>query len=92
MTKSDLKTLELATSKVTYELLKKLPIGDSVELGNGYYLIHQEYDYVDLDEDDCEDESYFVIYSDEIGDDILSVQYESRDSNSVEFTDIYGIF
>lgn len=80
----DLKTLESATDKVTYELLKNLPVGDSVELGNGYYLIHQEYD--------CEDESYFVIYNDEIGDDILSVQYESRDSNSVEFTDIYGIF
>lgn len=86
----NLKTLESATSQVTYELLKKLPVGDSVELGNGYYLMHQEYDYVCLDDDDCEDESYFVIYNDEVVADILSVQYNS--DKSVEFTDIYGIF
>jgi len=51
----DFKKLEEATSKVTYELLKGLPVGDSIELGNGYYLMHQEYDYVCLDDDDCEE-------------------------------------
>jgi len=87
----DFKKLEEATSKVTYELLKGLPVGDSIELGNGYYLMHQEYDYVCLDDDDCEDESYFVVYSSEIKEDILSVQYDSFDNNSVVFTDIYGL-
>lgn len=87
----DFKKLEEAKSKVTYELLKSLPVGDSIELGDGYYLMHQEYDYVCLDDDDCEDESYFVIYNDEIVADILSVQYDSSDNNSIVFTDIYGL-
>jgi len=82
----DFKKLESATSQVTYELLKKLSVGDSVELGNGYYLMHQEYD-----DEDCEGESYFVIYNDEIVADILTVQYDSSDNNSIVFTDIYGL-